>query len=188
MNPRRKKWGTPCILGICIFLTTLWVFGVPTLWSQQANIPGINYRFGAPLPGVGPALAPYVGAPTYNPNAPSYLQYPGQSAFFQGMMVPPGVLPPSGSSFYGPQQASPVRVRSCQYSSPTVPPPPPSLVPQSPSTGVPVGVPWPGATDAVEIKSTKRDGNYDPSAWSSLPDGFRNQLKIEGYVSLRKLK
>ncbi len=114
MNPRRKKWGGSYLLGTCIFLTTLWVFGVPTLWSQQAGIPGYQYQFGYPPPGVGPAPAPYLGAPTYNPNAPAYLQYPGQSAFFQGMMIPPQSIQPSGSSFYGPQQGSTNRVRSCQ--------------------------------------------------------------------------
>jgi len=131
MNPRRKKWGSSYLLGTCIFLTTLWVFGVPTLWSQQAGFPGFQYQF---IPPAGQAPTPYLGAPTYNPYAPSYLQYPGQSAFFQGMMVPPGAIQPSGSSFYGPQQGSPARVRSCQYSSPMVPPPPPATFERDPKS------------------------------------------------------
>jgi len=178
MNPRRKKWGSSYLLGTCIFLTTLWVFWVPALWSQQAGFPGFQYQFGYPPPGVGPAPAPYLGAPTYNPNAPAYLQYPGQSAFFQGMMVPPGASQPSGS-FYGPQQGSPNSVRSCQYSSPMMPPLPPQAA-QPPSTGIPEASPWPGS-DTLLLRQVTGSGPINQSVLGTAAGGLIKQLN-EGNV------
>jgi len=185
MNPRRKKWGSSYLLGTCTFLAVLAVLGVPTLWSQQTGFPGGQYQYGYPPPGVGLAPAPYLGAPTYNPNASSYLQFPGQSAFFQGMMIPPQGIQPSGSSFYGPQQGSAIRVRSCQYSSPMVPQLPLSQAPQSPSSEAPVVSPWPGS-GALSLQQVAGSGPIIQSFLGAAAGGLINQLDERNVQSVKQ--
>jgi len=192
MNPKRKKLRSPFLLGICIFLTALlWVFWVPASWAQQQpgmqQQPGIMVyppQYNYPPSGVGPAPAPYLGVPTYNPNAPSYLQYPSQSAYFQGMMIPPnsiqpGAYPLSGASpLYGPQQGFPARMRSCQYSSPMVSSSSPQVAPGNPQAIPEIKRPWPKAIGNMPApQEVVGSSPIDPSVMAMLPASLRRQVE-----------
>ena len=137
------------ILRSSLFLILLLLCGSP-LWAQQAGLPYNPYN---------PSMmgqAPYLGAPTYNPNSPSYLFYPPQSRYFQGMLMPNQPPQPDGS-FYGPQQAPPGFVRSGQRSCAFSPPQAPSVIQPEPPVTTPVQGLWPGmegATVAQEIAQT----------------------------------
>ncbi len=182
MNPKQMKWRSPFLLGICIFLTALlWVYWVPALWAQQQ--PGIMVyppQYNYPPSGVGPAPAPYLGVPTYNPNAPAYLQYPAQSAYFQGMMIPPNSIQPGASPLYGPQQGFPARMRSCQYSSPMVPSSPPQVAPGNPQAIPEIERPWPRAIGNMPApQGVVGSSLIDPSVLAMLPASLRSQV-LEG--------
>lgn len=104
--------------------------------------PNPNYPYPYLSPGAGSQTpTPYLGAPTYNPNAQSYLLYPPTSRYFQGMLMPPQPPQSSGSSFYGPQQTLPGLLQSSgQRSCSATNLPAQSLKAPSPTT--PVQSPW----------------------------------------------
>jgi len=180
MKPKEKKCGHfSFVLGMRLILAALIGFGAPVLWAQQAVLPpgdGYQVPYGYPPSAITPGPTPYLGAPTYNPNVPSYLLYPPQSRYFQGMMMPQQP-PQPGVSFYGPQRASPSLLKSCQYTIPRTPPSSPAA-PEAPSTATPVEGPLLGSGGGLAAQALRQIAGEQPM--EAAKDVPQNKLPGQG--------